>query len=187
MTPIFFETAADFRTWLEHNHASATELIVGLRKLATGRASMTWSESVDEALCFGWIDGVRKRIDDASYQIRFTPRKSGSIWSQVNVEKVKVLLLAGRMRPAGIAAHEARTEARTGIYAFERNKAAELSAAETKNFQQNNVAWNYFESCPPSYKRVMLHWVVSAKQAPTRDRRLSQLIQACAEQKRILK
>jgi uncharacterized protein YdeI (YjbR/CyaY-like superfamily) len=148
---------------------------------------MTWPESVDEALCFGWIDGVRKRLDEQSYQIRFTPRRRESIWSLVNLAKVEQLLAQGRMQAPGIAAFEARRTARTGVYAFERVQPAELSAAQTRLFQQNPVAWRYFESTPPSYQKVMRHWVVSAKQAATRERRLSQLIQACAEQRRILR
>ncbi len=187
MTPTFFETAADFRVWLEANHGTAVELIVGFRKIGTGQPSMTWPASVDEALCFGWIDGVRKRIDDSSYQVRFTPRKKGSIWSVVNVRKVEALLANGRMCPSGIAAYEARTERKTGVYAFERQAPAELEDSELRVFTQNTGAWKYFESCPPSYRRVMLHWVVSARLTQTRARRLSQLIEACAEQRRILK
>ncbi len=185
--PAFFETAADFRVWLDRNHASVSALIVGFRKVGSGQPSMTWPESVDEALCFGWIDGVRRRIDDQSFQIRFTPRKPGSIWSLVNVKKVEALLAKGRMRPPGVLAYEARTEGRTGVYAFERERPAELSDAEVRLFNQNKVAWHFFESCPASYRKVMRHWVVSAKQAATRERRLSQLIAACAEQRRILK
>lgn len=185
--PTFFETAAQFRDWLEKNHASSTDLIVGFRKVGTGKSSLSWSESVDEALCFGWIDGVRKRIDEHSYQIRFTPRKSGSIWSLVNVGKVEALLASGRMRPPGIAAFEARTEGKTGVYAFERNAPAELSGAELKLFRKHRDAWEYFEKCPPSYRKVMLHWVTGAKQVATRERRLSQLVAACADNRRILK
>jgi uncharacterized protein YdeI (YjbR/CyaY-like superfamily) len=187
VSPTFFESALLFRAWLEANHSKAAELIVGFRKVSTGLPSMTWSESVDEALCFGWIDGVRKRIDDESYLIRFTPRRSGSIWSLVNVAKVELLLAQGRMRPPGIAAYEARTDKKTGIYAFERERPAELTAAETRDFRKNKVAWQYFEAAAPSYKRVITHWVVSAKQAATRERRLAQLIQACTEQRRILR
>ena len=187
MTRIYFETPADFRAWLASNHASATELIVGFRKVSSGLPSMNWPESVDEALCFGWIDGVRKRIDDKSYQIRFTPRRNASIWSLVNVAKVEQLLVHGRMQPSGIAAYEGRSTKKTGVYAFERERPAELSDAETREFQKSKVAWRYFETAAPSYKRVMLHWVVSAKQAATRQRRLAQLIEACAEQRRILK
>lgn len=185
--PTFFESPAQFRRWLEGNHASATELIVGYRKVGTGRPSMSWSESVDEALCFGWIDGVRKRIDDHSYQIRFTPRKRASIWSLVNVEKVQALLASGRMQAAGLAAYQARTESRTGVYAFERQAPAELHEVELKLFKQSRVAWSYFEGCPPGYRRTMLHWVTSAKQPATRERRLAQLVAACAEQRRVLK
>jgi uncharacterized protein YdeI (YjbR/CyaY-like superfamily) len=185
--PTFFKVASDFRAWLERDHASACELLVGFRKVGSGMRSMTWPESVDEALCFGWIDGVRKRIDDQSYQIRFTPRKPGSIWSLVNLDKVEKLLAQGRMHPAGVAAYEARTEEKTGVYAFEREKPAELTRAETRTFKQDLVAWRYFESAAPSYRKVMLHWVVSAKQPATRERRLAQLVQACAEQRRILK
>ncbi len=185
--PTFFETAAQFRDWLEKNHASATDLIVGFRKVGTGQPSISWPESVDEALCFGWIDGVRKRIDERSYQIRFTPRKLGSIWSLVNVAKVEALLASGRMRPPGIAAFGARTENNTGVYAFERSVPAELSDSEKELFQKHRTAWTYFEKCPPSYRSVMLHWVTSAKQVATRERRLTQLIAACVEQRCILK
>jgi uncharacterized protein YdeI (YjbR/CyaY-like superfamily) len=148
---------------------------------------MTWPESVDEALCFGWIDGVRKRIDEDSYMIRFTPRRPGSIWSLVNLAKVEQLLQQGRMQPPGIAAYEGRTEKKTGVYAFEREKPPELSEAEMRDFKKNKTAWRYFETTPPSYRKVMLHWIVSAKQAATRERRLLQLIQACAEQRRVEK
>ncbi len=185
--PIFFETAAQFRAWLDKNHESAADLIVGFRKVGTGQPSISWPESVDEALCFGWIDGVRKRIDENSYQIRFTPRKQGSIWSLVNVAKVQALLASGRMRPPGIAAFEARTEDKTGVYAFERHAPAELRDEELKLFRKHQDAWSYFEKCPPSYRKVMLHWVTGAKQVATRERRLSQLIAACDEQRRILK
>jgi uncharacterized protein YdeI (YjbR/CyaY-like superfamily) len=187
VSPTFFESPLLFRAWLEANHATAAELIVGFRKVGSGLPSMTWPESVDEALCFGWIDGVRKRIDDEAYLIRFTPRRAGSIWSLVNVAKVVQLQAQGRLRPSGTAAFEARNDKRTGIYAFEREHTAELTAAETRDFKTNKVAWRYFESAPPSYRKVMTHWVVSAKRAATRERRLAQLIQACAEQRRMLK
>jgi uncharacterized protein YdeI (YjbR/CyaY-like superfamily) len=187
VSPAFFETALHFRAWLEVNHASATELIVGFRKAGTGMPSMTWPESVDEALCFGWIDGVRKKIDEKSYQIRFTPRKKDSIWSLVNVNKARELTKQDRMRPTGVAAFEARNQDKTGVYAFEREKPAELAAVEVREFKMNRLAWKYFESVAPSYQRVITHWVVSAKQPATRARRLEQLIQACAEQRRILK
>ena len=141
---------------------------------------MTWSQSVDEALCYGWIDGVRKRIDDASYQIRFTPRRKGSIWSLVNVVKVEALLADGRMRPAGIAAYEARSHERTGVYAFERERPAELAVDEARAFAADAAAWAYFVATAPSYRRRMTHWVVSAKKSETRARRLAQVVAACA-------
>lgn len=187
VVPRFFVSALQFRGWLEENHARATELTVGFRKVASGEPCMTWPESVDEALCFGWIDGVRKRIDDTSYQIRFTPRRKESIWSLVNVAKVQELARQGRMRPAGIAAFEARSQRRTGVYAFERNLPAALAPAEVRVFKESRVAWAYFESSAPSYRRVVMHWIVGAKRPETRARRLGQLIQACAEQRRILK
>lgn len=187
MTPTFFPTAAEFHAWLLQHHASASELIVGYYKVGSGQPSMSWPESVDVALCFGWIDGVRKRIDAESYQIRFTPRKAGSNWSRVNVAKVETLLAQGRMQPAGMAAYAARTEHQTGVYAFEQAQPAQLDATETAAFQHHAAAWRYFEACPASYRRVMLHWVVSAKQTATRARRLAQLIDACGEQRRILK
>ena len=185
ITPTFFDTADDFRRWLSTNHATALELLVGFHKVGSGRPSMSWPESVDEALCFGWIDGVRKRIDEQSYQIRFTPRRRLSIWSLVNVDKVEKLLAEGRMQAAGIAAYRARTEKKTGVYAFERERPAELSDDESQLFMGNRVAWHYFESTPPSYRKLMLHWVVSAKQQATRQRRLAELIAACAGQRRI--
>lgn len=187
MSPIFFESALEFRAWLEANHTSAKELIVGFRKVGTGLPSMTWPESVDEALCFGWIDGVRKRIDEATYQIRFTPRKQGSIWSLVNVGKVVELTRQNRMRPIGVAAFESRVPAKTGVYSFEREEAAELTPVEVREFKKHRQAWTYFESAAPSYQRAITHWVVSAKQPATRARRLEQLVQACVEQRRILR
>lgn len=187
MPPRFFDSALQFREWLEDNHASVAELVVGFRKVGTGMPNMTWSDSVDEALCFGWIDGVRKRIDDSAYLIRFTPRRKESIWSLVNVAKVQALTTQGRMRPAGLAAYEARRHQKTGVYAFEREQAAELAPAEVRAFKKNPSAWKYFESCPPSYRKVIMHWVVSAKRPATRVRRFEQLVQACAEQRRILR
>lgn len=153
--PTFFETAADFRAWLERNHASASELLVGCRKVSSGMPSMTWPESVDEALCFGWIDGVRKRIDDRSYQIRFTPRRRGSNWSLVNLDKVEKLLAQGRMHASGIAAFEARTGKKTGVYTFERDTPPELTRAQRRTFKENVSAWRYFETAPPGYRKVM--------------------------------
>ncbi len=174
MSPTFFEDALHFRTWLEQNHALETELVVGFRKVGSGMPSMTWPQSVDEALSFGWIDGVRKRIDDESYQIRFTPRRRESIWSLVNIAKTQELIAQRRMRPAGIAAYEARSQKKTGVYAFERERPAELAAEDVRTFKKNGAAWRYFEASAPSYRRVMTHWVVSAKQPATRAWRLDQ-------------
>jgi len=183
--PVFFDSPAAFRAWLEEHHASETELLVGMHKAGTGQAGMSWPESVDEALCFGWIDGVRKRIDDESYSIRFAPRRIGSIWSQVNVVKAAAQIARGRMKPAGLAAFEARKSERTGVYSFEREEPAELNSNELRAFQANRKAWAFFERVAPSYRRAALHWVVSAKMAATRARRLAQLIEACAEARKL--
>lgn len=186
MTSIqFFETATDFRAWLAEHHARADALHVGFYKVGSGRPSMTWPESVDEALAYGWIDGVRRRIDAVSYQIRFTPRRAGSIWSRVNLAKVEALIAQQRMQPAGLAAYAARMAGKSGVYAFERTEAATLTAEETHVFQRQMKAWHYFERTPPGYRNTVLHWVVSAKRAETRARRLMQLIEACTAQRRV--
>jgi uncharacterized protein YdeI (YjbR/CyaY-like superfamily) len=184
---MFFANAAAFRAWLERNALREPELMAGFHKIGSGRPSMTWSESVDEALCFGWIDGVRKRIDDHSYLIRFTPRKKDSIWSAVNVAKVEVLIAAGRMRPAGLEAFARRTERKTRVYSYEQEGVTPLTEAELQLIERNKAAWSYFEQLPPGYRRTMLHWVVSAKKAETRARRLAELIDSCAAGKRLLK
>jgi uncharacterized protein YdeI (YjbR/CyaY-like superfamily) len=179
MEATYFASPEAFRRWLERHHASATELWVGFHKRATGRPSMTWPESVDEALCFGWIDGIRKRVDDDRYVIRFTPRRSRSIWSLVNLRRVKALIEAGRMCPAGLAAYEARDPKRSGLYSFER-AAAQFSPSQEKRLRANARAWAFFESRPPWYRRVATHWVTSAKQEATRERRLEALIRDSA-------
>ncbi len=186
-SPTFFDGAEHFRAWLDENHATSAELIVGFRKAGTGLPSMTWPQSVDEALCYGWIDGVRKRIDDASYLIRFTPRRKNSIWSLVNVTKVEQLTALGRMQPAGIAAFEARCSSKTGVYSFEQAQPVTLADAELRVFKKDRAAWRYFESTPASYRTVMTHWVGRAKQPATRARRLAQLIEACAAGQRLLR
>jgi len=183
-SPRFFKKPEDFRAWLEKNHATTTELLVGFYKRASGRPSMTWPESVDEALSFGWIDGVRKSIDETSYTIRFTPRKPRSIWSDVNIAKVKSLIEQGRMSPAGLAAWALRDEARSGIYSFER-KAAALDTAAEQQFRQNRKAWAFFQAQPPGYRRVAAHYVSSAKRDDTRARRLAALIECSAKGERI--
>ena len=184
-SPKFFRTADEFRRWLEANAATEPELLVGFRKVATGRPSMSWSESVDEALCFGWIDGVRKRIDDESYSIRFTPRKPTSNWSAINIAKFEQLRTQGRMTSAGAKAFAQRAAARSAIYAYEQTSAAELSLAEMREFQRHKAAWRFFESTPPSYRKVVIYWVTTAKKAETRASRLAKLMQACASGERL--
>jgi uncharacterized protein YdeI (YjbR/CyaY-like superfamily) len=183
--PTFFANAQAFRAWLEASAATASELLVGFRKVGTGRSSMSWSESVDEALCFGWIDGVRKRIDDHAYSIRFTPRKPTSIWSAINIAKVEQLQAQGRMTPAGAKAFAHRKEAKSVVYSYEQASAAELSAADLRAFKRNKVAWQFFDATSPGYKKVILHWVTGAKQAETRAKRLASLVEACAAGKRL--
>jgi uncharacterized protein YdeI (YjbR/CyaY-like superfamily) len=182
---LFFESASAFRNWLALHAESATELLVGYYKVGSGRPSMAWPESVDEALCFGWIDGVRQRIDDQSYQIRFTPRKATSIWSAVNIAKFHDLQSRGLMTPSGVAAFARRQEHKSAVYAYEQAATAQLSEAETRRFKLSRDAWLYFEQCPPGYRKVMLHWVTTAKKAETRATRLATLMQACADKKRL--
>ena len=180
----FFHRLATFRAWLHQNHASDFELWVGFYKQDSGKPSMTWPESVDEALRYGWIDGVRKSIDDASYVIRFTPRKPTSIWSNVNIAKVNRLIEQGRMTPAGLAAWALRDEKRSGVYAFER-KAATLDTEAERLFKRNETAWRFFQAQPPYYRRVAAHYVSSAKREETRARRLAALIEHSAKEQRI--
>ena len=175
-TPIFFATQEEFRAWLEEHHADATEQLVGYYKKGSGRPSMTWPESVDHALCFGWIDGVRRRIDDVSYSIRFTPRKAQSTWSAVNLKRVPELIDLGLMQPAGLAAYERRTEARSEIYAYEQGQTAELGDEFERQFRANEAAWTFFEAQPVGYRRTATRWVISAKREETRRKRLVALI-----------
>ena len=185
MEPLYFSTAADFRAWLEANHDSAPELLVGFHKVASGVASMTWPQSVDEALCFGWIDGVRRTVDAHRYTIRFTPRRRGSTWSAVNVRKVSALTREGRMRPAGLRAYEARTDANTGVYSFEQRREPKLTRDQERRFRADPGAWAFYASSPPSYRRAATWWVISAKQQATRDRRLAQLIEDSRDGRRL--
>jgi len=175
MTPIFFAKQTDFRKWLQKNHKKETELLVGFYKVGSGKPSMTWSQSVDEALCFGWIDGVRKSIDKDSYQIRFTRRKPGSIWSAINIKKVEELTRQGLMQPAGLAIFEKRKESKSKIYSHENEEVALPQQFKTQ-FKKNKKAWEYFQSLAPSYRKVSIHWVMSAKQEKTQLKRLNQLI-----------
>lgn len=176
MTPTFFATLADFRRWLEVHHDQAQELWVGFYKKATGKPSITWPESVDQALCFGWIDGRRKSVDSENYMIRFTPRRPTSNWSLVNLQRVAELSDQGLMHPAGLAIFAARREAKDGVYAHEQRQAAELNPAEVAQFQAVPAAWAFFQAKPPSYREPAIWWVVSAKQPETRQKRLQTLI-----------
>lgn len=185
MEIIFFENQGKFREWLTINHAIKTELIVGFYKIKSGKASMTWSESVDQALCFGWIDGVRKSINSESYSIRFTPRKSNSIWSAINIHKVEALIAAGAMRPEGLKAFSFRKEENSKIYSHEK-ETVELTEEFTKKFKENKKAWDFFITQAPSYQKVITHWIISAKQEKTRLSRLEKAIQESELQKRIL-
>ena len=182
--PTFFARPADFRKWLKKHHASADRLLVGFWKVGSGEPSITWPESVDEALCFGWIDGVRKRIDDVSYTIRFSPRKRTSIWSAVNIKRVAELSAAGLMQPAGLAAFGLKRENRSGIYAYEQRR-DHLDPPYEASFKQNPAAWKFFEAQPASYRKVACWWVVSAEKEETRLRRLATLIDDSANSRRL--
>jgi uncharacterized protein YdeI (YjbR/CyaY-like superfamily) len=173
---IYFASPGKFCEWLEKHHESARELWVGFHKKDTGRPSLTWPESVDEALCFGWIDGIRKSVSAEAYVIRFTPRKSTSIWSNVNIKKAEALVECGRMQLAGLRAFEARDAKKSGIYAFEQRKKARLAPREEKQFRANKAAWKFFESQPPGYRQIVAWWIISAKRPETRVRRLAMLI-----------
>ena len=176
MKPRFFATPDRFRAWLEANHSTAKELLVGFYKKGSGKPSITWPESVDEALCFGWIDGVRHSLGDDAYTIRFTPRKPTSIWSANNVDRVAELTRLRKMTAAGERAFAARTPERTGVYSFERNAPATLAPEQEKKLRANTKAASFFDAQPPWYRRSALHWVISAKRDETRERRLKQLI-----------
>jgi uncharacterized protein YdeI (YjbR/CyaY-like superfamily) len=180
MKPTYFPTPADFREWLEANHAKAKELLVGFHKKGSGRPSLTWPESVDEALCFGWIDGVRRSLGETSYTIRFTPRRPTSIWSDVNVARVKDLERRGRLRPAGRRAFAARRAEKTGVYAFEQKEPARLSKEQEAALRANRKAAAFFDAQPPWYRRTATHWIVRAKRRETRERRLARLIEDSA-------
>ena len=184
MKPKFFATPEKFRAWLEKNHATETELLVGFYKRDSGKASITWPESVDEALCVGWIDGIRRTIDDDAYTIRFTPRSRKSKWSAVNIKRVGELTNLGRMKPAGLAVFEKRDASQSEGYSYER-KVAQLDAAMEKKFRANKTAWTFWEAQPPYYHRMLSWWIISAKRDETRAKRLEQLIAASAEGRRI--
>lgn len=184
MKPTFFATPGEFRRWLKRHHATATELWVGFHKKGTGRPSITWPEAVDEALCFGWIDGIRKSFDADSYVNRFTPRRKVSTWSTVNTRKVQQLIRDGRMQPPGLAAYEARNPEKSGIYSFERDAAA-LDGAALKRLKASRAAWEFWEAQPPGYRKIVTHWVMSAKREETRAKRLATVIDDSANGLRI--
>jgi uncharacterized protein YdeI (YjbR/CyaY-like superfamily) len=180
----FFRTPADLRKWFQKHHATEAELRVGYYKVGSGKSSITWPESVDEALCVGWIDGVRHSIDAESYTIRFTPRKAVSTWSAVNIRRVQVLVAEKRMQPAGLEAFEGRRENRSGIYAYEQ-RPTELDEPYRTQMKSNTPAWTFFQAQPPSYRKTLIWWVISAKQEETRLKRLKTLMEACERGRRL--
>jgi len=175
--PTFFPTPSDFRAWFESHHDKFQELFVGFHKKSSGKPSITWPESVDAALCFGWIDGVRKSIDDTSYTIRFTPRRPTSTWSAVNIKRVQQLRKMGLMHPAGLKAFAARSAKKSAIYSYEQRKSARFTREQAKQFRANKAAWEFFRSQAPWYQRVTTYWVISAKMEETKHKRLSLLIE----------
>ena len=178
--PVFFRDAAAFGAWLAMHSTSADDLVVGFYKVGSGKPSLTWPQSVDEALCVGWIDGVRKGIDSERYQIRFSRRRAGSTWSAINIARVAVLAAEGRMKKEGLAAFERRVEAKSRIYSYEREHPAELDASELREFKRHEAAWAFFEATPKGDQRRHCHWVASAKRPETRVRRFEKLLAACA-------
>lgn len=179
---VFFATPDDFRRWLAENHLVKTELWVGYYKVGTGIPSITWPESVDEALCFGWIDGIRYRIDDQRYKIRFTPRRADSVWSAVNIGRVQAMIEAGKMTPAGLKAYEARTENKSGIYTYEQ-RSVELPEPYMSMLEENEPAWEFYQRQTESYRKSAFWWVVSAKREETRLKRVEEIISHCAQGK----
>jgi uncharacterized protein YdeI (YjbR/CyaY-like superfamily) len=171
----FFKSQSEFRHWLEANHDKVSELWVGFYKKASGQTGLTYAEAVDEALCFGWIDGIKKRVDELSYTHRFTPRKPKSNWSLINTRRAEALKKLGRMTPAGWKAFAARDPKKSGIYSFE-NRPQKLEEAYEKKFRENAQAWNFFRAQRPGYQRLACWWIMSAKKEETRWRRLEQLI-----------
>ena len=181
--PVFFATSADFRGWLEANHATTPDLLVGFWKKGSGKPSIDWPQARDQGLCFGWIDGVRRSLGEEAYTIRFTPRRKGSIWSKVNVERFAALKAEGQMTAAGERAL-AESKGKSGVYAYE-NALAELTREEETQFRKNAAAWADWEKRPPSYRKVVLHWITSAKRPETRARRLATLIEDSAAGRKI--
>ena len=181
----FFASPAEWRAWLDRHHHHSEELWVGFYKRDSGRPSITWPEAVDGALCFGWIDGIRKSIDAVSYTIRFTPRKTRSTWSASNIKRMAALKKLGLVHEAGQQAFQRRTSDRSGIYAYEQRKGMKLTTAYEKQFRANKPAWSFFQAQPPWYRRTSSWWVISAKKAETRRKRLARLIEDSAHQRPI--
>jgi len=175
--PVFFASASEFHVWLEKNHDKASEIWVGFHKKGSGEPGITMPESVDEALCFGWIDSVRRSVSDTSYANRFTPRKTRSTWSAINIKRVKELITLGRMQPSGLHAFERRTDDRSAIYSYEQRQSAKLSGNFEKRFRAKKKAWSFFQSQAPWYQRVAAFWVLSAKREETKLKRLAKLIE----------
>jgi uncharacterized protein YdeI (YjbR/CyaY-like superfamily) len=173
---IFFASPAELRAWFAEHHETAEDLWVGYHRKQTGRPTVTWAEAVDEALCVGWIDGIRYRIDETRHAQRFTPRRKGSIWSAINTKRAGELIAEGRMRPAGVKAFEARSPEKTAIYSYERETAA-FSDDQRRRFEADRPAWEFFQAQAPSWQRAITHWVSSAKREETRERRFNQLVE----------
>ena len=186
MKPTFFSSSPDCRAWLEQHHEKHQELWVGFHQRDSGKPSITWPEAVDGALCLGWIDGVRKSLNETSYVIRFTPRRLRSVWSAVNIKRVAELTKLGMMRPAGVQAFERRTGNRSEIYAYEQRKGVKLGGKHEKAFRANKKTWEFFQAQPPWYQRTASWWVISAKKEETRLKRLAQLVEASEHERTIL-
>jgi uncharacterized protein YdeI (YjbR/CyaY-like superfamily) len=184
--PLFFAKPQHLRVWFAKHHDHADELWVGYYRKDSGRPSITWPESIDEALCFGWIDGIRKKVDDVSYKIRFTPRRSRSTWSAINIGRVEVLTREGRMQPAGLAAFARREESNSRRYSFESRATAKLPPELEREFQRDCAAWAFFQAQPPGYRRIAAWWIISAKRPETRRKRLERLINESRASRRIL-
>ena len=174
--PVYFAKPEQFRAWLQKYHAACPEQWIGFHKKSSGRPGITWPEAVDEALCFGWIDGLRKSVDAQSYKIRFTPRRSKSTWSAINIRRIQQLVREGRVHPAGRKAFAQRLPAKSGIYSYENRKSSVFSTVTERHFQSNTAAWNWFQEQTASYRQTATWWVISAKRAETRQKRLAILI-----------
>ncbi len=185
MEPVYFKDQFEFRKWLEDNHDKEPEVIVGFYKVSTGKPSLTWSQSVDQAICFGWIDGIRRSVDTDRYSIRFTPRRPNGIWSKINIKKFEELNKMGLVNKEGLDAFNRRKEDKSGVYSFEQDSAGKLDESLEMIFKSNAEAWDFYNKQAPSYKRTTIHWIMSAKQEATRVSRLNKLIQASGKMTRL--